>query len=263
MYHPHLTPRKSGKKTYFHFRVRIPLDLIPKSLYRSLKDKRDIICQDYGTLLDECNEVGGKYSGILFGTMGKTKWEDGGEWKWFKNDDDNRFGRYYGEIENGIPNGKGVVKTIDKQKYDGEWKNGRRHGKGIYIIPDSIEYEGEWKDGKTSGQGILTFNNGDKYVGGWKNGKKNGQGTLTSENKGTYSGEWKNGYPHGQLTSISPEGNKYIGEWENGRQHGIGKFISVDGVTMSGEFKNKEWWNVTIYDLNGNILGKYVNGVKQ
>ena len=30
---------------------------ILKSLYRSLKDKRDIICQDYGTLLEECNEV--------------------------------------------------------------------------------------------------------------------------------------------------------------------------------------------------------------
>jgi len=29
MKHPHLSPRKSGKKTYFHFRVRVPLDLIP------------------------------------------------------------------------------------------------------------------------------------------------------------------------------------------------------------------------------------------
>ena len=29
---------------------------ILKSLYRSLEDKRDIICQDYGTLLEECNK---------------------------------------------------------------------------------------------------------------------------------------------------------------------------------------------------------------
>ena len=29
MRHPNLTPRKSGKKTYFHFRYFIPLDLIP------------------------------------------------------------------------------------------------------------------------------------------------------------------------------------------------------------------------------------------
>ena len=30
MKHPHLIPRKSGKKTYFHFRGRVPLDLIPR-----------------------------------------------------------------------------------------------------------------------------------------------------------------------------------------------------------------------------------------
>ena len=37
---------------------------ILKSLYRSLKDKRDLICQDYGTLLEECrsNYSGGKKS---------------------------------------------------------------------------------------------------------------------------------------------------------------------------------------------------------
>ena len=29
MTHPHLISRKSGKKVYFHFRSKIPLDLIP------------------------------------------------------------------------------------------------------------------------------------------------------------------------------------------------------------------------------------------
>ena len=29
MKHPHLIPRKSGKKVYFHFRSKIPTDLIP------------------------------------------------------------------------------------------------------------------------------------------------------------------------------------------------------------------------------------------
>ena len=43
MSHPYLSPRKSGKKTYFHFRVRVPLDLIPsfsgrKEFQISLKD---------------------------------------------------------------------------------------------------------------------------------------------------------------------------------------------------------------------------------
>ena len=29
MKHPYLIPRKSGNKTYFHFRSKIPIDLIP------------------------------------------------------------------------------------------------------------------------------------------------------------------------------------------------------------------------------------------
>ena len=47
MKHPHLIPKKSGKKTYFHFRGRVPLDLIPKFSGRkefqiSLKDVSNV-----------------------------------------------------------------------------------------------------------------------------------------------------------------------------------------------------------------------------
>ena len=98
---------------------------ILKSLYRSLKDKRDLICQDYGTLLEECNEVIEKQIGILFGTYSKTKWEDGGEWKWYKNDYDNSIGKYKGGVENGLPNGQGTVKTTDGKSIIGEWKEGK------------------------------------------------------------------------------------------------------------------------------------------
>ena len=58
---------------------------ILKSLYRSLKDKRDIICEDYGSMLEECGGVKFKkrQSGVLFGVKGKSKWEDG--WEWYKN----------------------------------------------------------------------------------------------------------------------------------------------------------------------------------
>ncbi len=61
---------------------------ILKSLYRSLEDKRNLICRDYGTLLEECNEVEvevvKRQNGILFGTYRETKWKDGGEWKVYK-----------------------------------------------------------------------------------------------------------------------------------------------------------------------------------
>ena len=74
--------------------------------------------------LEECNEVVKKQSGVLFGKREDTKWKDGGEWKWFENDDDDRTGRYKGEIVNGEPNGQGTFINIEGHKYEGEWKDG-------------------------------------------------------------------------------------------------------------------------------------------
>ena len=55
-----------------------------------------------------------------------------------------------------------------------------------------------------------------------------------------YKGEWKNGERNGQGTLTWFNGEKYIGEWKDGKP-----------------------WNLTIYDKNGNIIGKWVNGVRQ
>jgi hypothetical protein len=218
---------------------------ILKSLYRSLKDKRDIICQDYGTLLEECNEVIEKQSGILFGTYSKTKWEDGGEWEnWYKNDGSNRYGRYKGEIENGKPNGQGTLNTIDGIKYVGEFKDGWFHGQGTFTLPDGTKYVGGFKEGNYHGQGTYTFGKGkwegDKYVGEYKDGLPNGQGTYTF-----------------------PDGGKYVGEFKDGERNGQGTFTFKDGEKFVGEWKDDKEWNITEYDKNGNIIGKWVNGVKQ
>ena len=47
---------------------------ILKSIYRSLKNKRGLICQDYATLLEECGEIKIKkiQSGALLGTWEKS-----------------------------------------------------------------------------------------------------------------------------------------------------------------------------------------------
>ena len=47
---------------------------IIKSIYRSLKNKRDLICQDYATLLEECSEIKIKkrQNGALLGTWKKS-----------------------------------------------------------------------------------------------------------------------------------------------------------------------------------------------
>ena len=75
------------------------------------------------------------------------------------------------------------------------------------------------------------------YVGEWKNGKRHGQGRVT----------WKNGV-------------KYVGEWKDGGKN-TNDIITYDvEVIWIGEFRNDQPWNVTSYDKDGNIVGKYVNG---
>jgi len=70
--------------------------------------------------------------------------------------------------------------------------------------------------------------------------EKKEQGYFTFPNGAKYKGELKDGIPNGQGTSIFPDGGKYVGEFKDGKR-----------------------WNGTMYDKEGNIIGKWVNGVKK
>jgi len=106
------------------------------------------------------------------------------------------------------------------------------------------KYKGDVENGEPNGLGIFINTNKGKYVGEWKDGKKQGQGTFTYG-----KGKW--------------EGEKYVGEFKDGVSHGQGTFTSKDGEKFIGEWKDDEEWNITEYDKNGNITGKWVNGVRQ
>ena len=60
-----------------------------------------------------------------------------------------------------------------------------------------------------------------------------------------------------------PDGDKYEGEWKNGEFHGQGTYTSPDGSKFEGEFKDGKRWNGIIFDKEGNIIGKWLNGVEQ
>ena len=65
-------------------------------------------------------------------------------------------------------------------------------------------------------------------------------------------------------STIYLDGEKYEGDWRNGKYHGQGTYTSSkDGEKFVGEWKDDKEWNITEYDKNGNIIGKWVNGVKQ
>ena len=173
------------------------------------------------------------------------------------------FGKYEGEINNGEPNGQGTYTCPDGQKYIGEWKEGKWNGQGTETFPDGKEYVGEFKDGSKHGQGTETFPDGKKYVGEWVNGVPNGQGIETSPKGGKYVGEFKYGKYNSQGTYTWSDGKKYVGEYKDGLPNGQGTYTLPNGEKYIGEFKDNKPWVITKYDKNGNIKGKIVNGVKQ
>ena len=58
-------------------------------------------------------------------------------------------------------------------------------------------------------------------------------------------------------------GQKYVAEWKNNLQNGQRTWIIPGGSKWVGEMRDGRDGNMTGYDEDGNIIGKYVNGVKQ
>ena len=75
-----------------------------------------------------------------------------------------------------------------------------------------------------------------------------------------YVGEYKDGKQHGHGSETYPNGKKYIGEYNDGKKHGQGTFTYPDGKKGIGKFRNDGPWNITGYDKDGNIDGKWVHG---
>ena len=70
--------------------------------------------------------------------------------KWFKvGDEKTGDGKYIGEIENGLPNGQGILTSPDGDRYEGDFKDGKKHGQGTFTYSSRFRYLGEWKDGKS------------------------------------------------------------------------------------------------------------------
>jgi len=57
------------------------------------------------------------------------------------------------------------------------------------------------------------------------------------------------------LMEVSMKGNSRMG-----RMNGQGTYTWSDGSKYVGEWKGDEMWNGTIYDKDGNIIKKVVNG---
>lgn len=117
------------------------------------------------------------------------KTSSGELWKGFG--DKETHSVYKGDVNNGVPNGLGVLIYPDERKYVGEFKNGKYHGQGTLTSPNGNKYEGEWKNDEYHGQGILSFSDGGKYVGEQVRGLPE-NGTYFDKN-GNIIYKWVNG----------------------------------------------------------------------
>ena len=100
-------------------------------------------------------------------------------------------------------------------KYKGDVENGEPDGLGLIRFPDGAKYSGEWKDGKANGQGTFISPNGEKYVGGWFENRKHGLGKSTLSDGFTFDGEWNYGRPWNG-THYDKEGNIIV-KFVNGK----------------------------------------------
>ncbi|CEM20603.1 unnamed protein product [Vitrella brassicaformis CCMP3155] len=150
-------------------------------------------------------------------------------------------GEYYGRLCDGVPDGSGLLRTLDgcHKLYDGEWKAGKREGDGMSYFdtnsqskPNPLKYRGQWKEDHCHGHGIGYHAAGRVlYDGQWKNGQHDGQGTYhqIAFVYGFYTGGWVAGEMHGQgeMTNYTSRQDgkwqRYSGATLNGQRHGRGK----------------------------------------
>jgi len=138
------------------------------------------------------------------------------------------------------------------------------------------KYEGEIKNGKPNGFGFMTYPyDGKSVVGEWKNGKE--WNTKHRKKDGTLLGMYVKGKWRKDFVLFGRRGESgkwgyfedgdeetdyiYVGEIKNGKPDGQGTETYSDGDgKYVGEFEDGEKRNGIRYDINGNIIGKYVNG---
>ena len=165
-----------------------------------------------------------------------------GEFRWYKEGDEVKDGKYEGTILNGIPINEGTLTWPDGEKYTGEWKDGRKNGQGKLTFFSGNKYEGEFKDGKYHGRGMFIWSDSDKYEGEFKDGKKHGYGIYIQTDGSKYVGEFKDGLKNGQGTLTFSrgvfKGDLYVGEFKDGEKYGHGIYTQTDGSNYVGEFKN-------------------------
>ncbi len=173
---------------------------------------------------------------------------------------------YFGQINNGQPNGFGKEFTKDKTIYFvGNFIAGAANGDGrIYSEQDGIvyiKYEGEYKDNNTNGSGttyeLIAGEAVEIYTGEYKNGKYDGTGKRTYRNDdGTinriFEGRFRKGEQNGWGTETKYDSGtvtyKYTGGWAKGKKMGFGTELEYNNGDIHETYQGTFWNDVRFGD---------------
>jgi len=128
------------------------------------------------------------------------------------------------------------VKTFDDgAQYEGQMKDGVPHGRGVMKWPDGGQYDGEWRSGNRDGQGTMKWPDGRQFAGSWtRNEPNSGSGIWTLRDGRTFNGHLVNDLPDGRGKTTWPDGREYEGNWKNGKPEGTERWKWPDGRTFRG-----------------------------
>ena len=138
-------------------------------------------------------------------------------------------GSYFGQVVNGLREGKGIEYYDDGNSYKGNFKNDEKDGNGIEYWNNGDRYEGNFKKGKREGKGIMFYYNGDRYEGNWKNDNREGKGIYYYNNKDRYEGDFKNDKREGKGIFYYNNGDREMGDFFDGLPKGKCVLLSKSG----------------------------------
>lgn len=126
-------------------------------------------------------------------------------------------GTYYGQDENGVPEGFGFL-VYGEYQIESRFSRGKPVGKGRilgYKEVAGIKISGGIIDGKLNGKAEITFRNGERYEGDTLNNQMKGKGKYFYSDGSVYDGEFSHNLKHGKGVYNCHSNTQYSGYWEN------------------------------------------------
>lgn len=118
-------------------------------------------------------------------------------------------GIYTGDLKGGEPNGDGVLRLDNGDRYEGQFLEGLFHGEGTYTWKNGAVYRGEFENGEIHGQGVYTSSSGELQEGRWE------KGTYTTymQEKDSPWDSW-DGYIRGDFEAWQQQERESFEQWK-------------------------------------------------